>query len=75
MAQLYIDANPDANLMVVENFEFYMDESTSGTRIGMPKGEDELTDEINRIIDEVIESGEFDQWHKEFTEYAKSLGL
>lgn len=75
MAQLYIDANPGANLMVVENFEFYMDESTSGTRIGMPKGEDELTEEINRIIDKVMESGEFDEWHKEYTEYAKSLGL
>ena len=75
MAQLYIDANPEANLMVVENFEFYMDESTSGTRIGMPKDEDELTQEINRIIDKVIESGEFAQWHKDFTEYAKSLGL
>src|SRR5690554_944264 len=75
MAQLYIDANPEANMMVVENFEFYMDESTSGTRIGMPKDEDELTQEINRIIDKVIESGEFAQWHKDFTEYAKILGL
>jgi polar amino acid transport system substrate-binding protein len=75
MAQLYIDANPGANLMVVDNFEFFMDESTSGTRIGMPKGEDELTEEMNRIIDKVMESGEFDKWHMEFTEYAKSLGL
>lgn len=75
MAQLYVEANPNANLMVVEGFEFIMDEETAGTRIGIPKGEDELTEKINSIIDEVLESGVFEDWHIEFTEYAKSLGL
>lgn len=75
MAQLYVEANPDANLMVVEGFEFIMDEETAGTRIGVPKGEDELTEKINSIIDEVLESGVFEDWHIEYTEYAKSLGL
>lgn len=75
MAQLYIEANPDANLAIMKDFRFTVDESTSGTRIGMPPGEDELTEEINRIIDEVLESGEFLKWHEEYTEYAKKLGL
>lgn len=75
MAQLYVEANPDANLMVVEGFEFIMDEETAGTRIGIPKGEDELTEKINSIIDEVLESGVFEEWHLEYTDYAKSLGL
>lgn len=75
MAQLYVEANPSANLMVVEGFEFIMDKETAGTRIGIPKGEDELTEKINLIIDEVLESGIFEDWHIEYTEYAKSLGL
>lgn len=75
MAQLYVEANPSANLMVVEGFEFIMDKETAGTRIGIPKGEDELTEKINSIIDEVLESGIFEDWHIEYTEYAKSLGL
>ena len=75
MAQLYIDANPDAGLMIVKDFYFTVDESTQGTRIGIQKGEDELTDEINKIIDEVVSTGQFEKWHAEYTEYSKSLGL
>ena len=75
MAQLYIDANPDAGLMIVEDFEFEVDESVSGTRIGITLGEDELTEEINKIIDEVVSAGLYEKWYMEYTEYAKQLGL
>lgn len=74
-AQLYIEANKDSGLMVVESFEFYVDEKTSGTRIGIPLGEEELTDKINEIIDKVVNDGTFEQWHKEYTKYSKELGL
>ena len=74
-AQLFIDANANSGLMVVEGFEFFMDESTSGTRIGIPLGEVELTEKINEIIDKVLNDGIFEQWHKEYTEYQKKLGL
>jgi polar amino acid transport system substrate-binding protein len=74
-AQLYIDANKDSGLMVVESFEFFVDEKTSGTRIGIPLGEEELTNKINEIIDEVVNDGTFEQWHEEYTEYSKELGL
>ena len=74
-AQLFIDANANSGLMVVEDFEFFMDESTSGTRIGIPLGEVELTEKINEIIDKVLNDGTFEQWHKEYTEYQKKLGL
>lgn len=74
-AQLYIEANKDSGLMVVDSFEFYVDEKTSGTRIGIPLGEEELTDKINEIIDEVVNDGTFEQWHEEYTKYSKELGL
>jgi len=74
-AELFISANPDCGLHIVENFSFAQDESTLGTRIGMPPGEDELLAEINKIIDEVLESGEYEKWYEEYTQYAKSLGI
>lgn len=75
MAQLYIDANPGSGLSVVENFEFEVDKELSGTRIGIPLGEGELEEKINEIIDEVVSSGQYEQWYEEYTEYAKKLGL
>lgn len=75
MAQLYIDANPNAGLLIVEDFEFEIDESTQGMRVGIPLGEDELTEEINKIIDEVLNDGSYELWYEEYTVYAKSLGL
>lgn len=74
-AKLYIEANPDSNLMVVEGFKFEEKPETSGTRIGIPKGEEELTEKINEIIDEVLEKGLYEEWKKEYEEYAKKLGL
>lgn len=74
-AKLYIEANPDSNLTIVEGFKFEEDESTAGTRIGITKGEEELTEKINEIIDDVTKEGLFTKWHKEYGEYAKKLGL
>lgn len=74
-AQLYIQANKNCGLMVVQGFKFKEDESTSGVRIGISKGEDELTAKINEIIDEVVKSGDFEKWQEEYTQYAKKLGL
>ena len=45
------------------------------TRIGIKKGEDELTDAVNTIIDEVVKSGIYAQWYDEYSEYAAGLGL
>lgn len=72
-AELYAAANP--GLAIANNFRFVIDPSTSGTRIGMPKGEDELTAKINEIIAEVIEQGLYEEWYAEYTEYASSLGI
>lgn len=74
-AELYIQANEGCGLAVVEGFKFQQDESTDGTRIGMPPGEDELTERVNKIIDEVLASGVYEEWYEEYTEYATSLGL
>ena len=71
--RLYSEANP--TVTIVNGFKFASDESMEGTRIGIKKGEDELTDAVNAIIDEVVESGVYAQWYDEYSEYAAGLGL
>lgn len=75
IAELYIEANEDCGMAIVPGFAFEVDETTQGTRIGMTKGEDALTEEVNRIIDDVIEQGIYAKWYSEYKEYAGSLGL
>ena len=72
-ARLYAEANP--GVTVANNFRFAVDKETDGTRIGIPKGEKELTDKINEIVDELVESGQYKAWYDEYEEYAKSLGI
>lgn len=74
-AQLYLDANKGCGMTIVPDFSFKIDESTQGTRIGMPKGEAELCEKVNEIIDEVVASGIYSEWFGEYKEYARSLGL
>ncbi len=71
--RLYSEANPEVN--IVNGFKFEENKEWGGTRIGMQKGEDELTAAINEIIDEIIESGVYAQWYDEYKLYAESLGL
>lgn len=75
MAELYLESNPDCGLMILPDFYFTVDLDTQGTRIGLPLGEDELTDRVNEIIDKVIEQDLYNQWYEEYKEYAKKLGL
>lgn len=74
-AELYLEANPDCGMTMIQDFRFVVDESTQGTRIGMKKGETELLDEVNRIIDQMTEEGLYKQWYEEYSQYAASLGI
>ena len=71
--QLYADAN--GGLAIANEFRFKIDESTQGTRVGIPLGETELTDFVNQCIDELLAEGKTNQWYQEYSEYARSLGL
>lgn len=74
-AELFIAANAESSMVIVPDFSFVVNESTSGTRIGIPKGETALLNRINEIIDEVTASGIYDEWYEKYTAYAKTLGL
>ena len=75
MAELYLESNPESGMMILPDFYFTVDEDTQGTRIGIPKGEEELTARINEILDDVLEKDLYNQWYDEYKEYAKKLGL
>lgn len=75
MAQLYIDANTGCGLTIVDGFEFTVDKALDGTRVGIPLGEEELAEKVNAIIAELLETGQYETWYNEYTEYAKGLGL
>ena len=49
--------------------------SSEGNVAAVKKGETELIEAVNEIIEEVNELGLYDQWKEEATELAKSLGL
>jgi polar amino acid transport system substrate-binding protein len=72
-ARLYIAANP--GVTIADGFRFVENPDTAGTRIAMPKGADTLTERVNAIIDEVVESGIYMGWYEEYTDYAASLGV
>ncbi|NCB42955.1 MAG: transporter substrate-binding domain-containing protein [Clostridia bacterium] len=72
-AQLYADANP--GVVVANEFRFEEDETTSGTRIAMPKGEVELTAKINEIIEKLMAEGTIIEWYNYYAEYAATLGI
>lgn len=75
MAQLYIEANKNSGLQIVDGFEFTVDKATDGTRVGITNGEEELAAEVNKIIAELLASGQYEKWFKEAADYARSLGL
>ena len=70
--QLYADANGG---LAIAPFRFVVDESTQGTRVGIPKGEDELTAFIDQCIDELRAEGTIDKWYDEYSDYARTLGV
>lgn len=72
-AMLYADANP--GVTVAESFRFKEDGTTNSTRIGIPKGELELTEKVNEIIAKLMDEGKIIEWYNEYAEYASTLGI
>lgn len=73
-AQLYCEQNEGLTTLA-GTVQFESDPEFDGVRIGIPKGETELLTFVNGVIGDVIESGEFLQWHEEYREVANSMGI
>lgn len=59
----------------IETTDFMFEYSSEGNVAAVKKGETELIEAVNEIIEEVNELGLYEQWKDEATELAKSLGL
>ncbi|MDY3919749.1 MAG: transporter substrate-binding domain-containing protein [Candidatus Limivivens sp.] len=68
--ELFVEANED---LVMAEALFQDTEDT--TVVACPKGETELIEEVNKILEEVAEEGLYEQWWDAATEQAKALGL
>jgi polar amino acid transport system substrate-binding protein len=72
-AMLYADANP--GVTVAKDFRFEEDGTTNSTRIGIPKGETELTEKVNEVIARLMDEGKIIEWYNQYAEYASTLGI
>lgn len=68
-ALVYIERHPDCGLAVVPDVYFSLQEQYQGDRIAARKGEIELIYFVNGVIDEVLESGQYDRWFDEYARY------
>lgn len=59
----------------IETTDFMFEYDSEGNVAAVKKGETELIEAVNEIIEEVNELGLYQQWKDEATELAKSLGL
>ena len=71
----YIESNPDCGLIVMPDVEFIQDKQFEGDRVAGRKGDFQLMYFVNGVIDEVLESGQYQKWYNEYAEYASRLGL
>ncbi len=69
-AELLLESHPK-----LETTDFMFDYEGEGNVAAVKKGETELIEAVNEIIEEVNEQGLYEQWKEEATELAKSLGI
>lgn len=67
-ARAYIENHPGCGLAIVPDVYFSLLPQYQGDRVAAKKGELELIYFVNGVIDEVLESGQYDRW---FDEYAR----
>ena len=73
-ANVYLENNPKSGLMLVPDVVFIPDKLYEGDRIAARKDEKDLIAFVDTIIEEVVESGEYERWFSEYRDLAESLG-
>lgn len=68
-ARAYIENHPDCGLMIVPDVFFELQPQYKGDRVAAAKGEIELICFVNGVIDELLESGEYERWFEQFARY------
>lgn len=69
IAKVYIENHPDCGLTIVPDVFFALPPQYQGDRVAAKKGEIELIYFVNGVIDEVVESGQYDRWFEQYAQY------
>jgi ABC-type amino acid transport/signal transduction systems, periplasmic component/domain len=67
IAHVYIENHPGCGLAIVPGVRFDLQPQYAGDRIAAQKGEIELIYFVNGVIDEVLESGQYEAWFERFS--------
>ncbi|MBQ6596265.1 MAG: transporter substrate-binding domain-containing protein [Lentisphaeria bacterium] len=67
-ATTYIENHPGCGLAIVPEVYFTLPQQYLGDRIAAKKGEVELMYFVNGVIDEVLESGQYERWFEEYAQ-------
>ncbi|MBR6186370.1 MAG: transporter substrate-binding domain-containing protein [Clostridia bacterium] len=73
IARIYIENHPDCGLMIVPDILFSLKPQYTGDRVAAKKGEIELLYFINGVIDEVLASGQYEEWFEYYSHYGAAL--
>ena len=68
--EMIIEANPDT--IAETGFQFEVDPKYEANVILLPKGADELTEEVNAILQKAYDAGYYGEWYEDAKELAKS---
>ena len=74
-ARKYIENNPGCGLELVPDVGFLLEPQFDGDRVAAKKGELQLIYFVNGVIDEVLASGQYEEWMREAEARAAELGL
>ncbi len=69
-ARVYIEAHPDCGLTIAEGIFFSLQPQYQGDRVAAKKGEISLIYFVNGVIDELLESGQYDDWYEQYADYS-----
>ncbi len=67
IAGTHLENHPDCALTLLPQFSFQLDEALDGDRIVARKGELYLIGYVNAVLEEVLASGQYEQWFDAFS--------
>ena len=70
-AHTYIEDHPDCGLAIVEDVIFTLQPQYQGDRVAAKKGEIQLICFVNGVIDEVLDSGLYNDWFEQYARYGQ----
>ena len=65
ITRIYLENHPDCELCLIEDLTFSPEKQYQGCRVSAKKGETGLIAFVNGVIDEILESGEYERWIEE----------